>query len=335
MRWRLLGGALAWIGCSAAAAPAVGQTSTVVPESPAFTYLSLSPTKASHPATARGLGAALAMAVDSTGRTRLGFAVDAAPWVWIPGLKIPADEYGNPASYALANTTVSFGTSGAQAPDGPTDLALGLRTTFVDRSDPMRDPSFRDDLRAGIAACEADPEADPADVRGCVGQRIERLRSEWVETAWNRASLSAAVATGWRFPTSRLATGARAGWAAWVSGALPLWSAAQLAGQLTYESRWGVGEGEGDREHLTGAARVNVGASWVNGFAEMALTGTRGDADLDDRTWHWGAGVEFRAADALWLSTGFGSNVADDSPDRFVVIANIRWRVSPAPRLAP
>lgn len=317
------------------AAPVAAQTNSVVPQSPAFTYLALSPTDISHPTTARGLGAALATLVDPQGRFRQGFALDVAPWVWIPSVRIPADEYARPGKYILANTTVSFGTSGVEGPDGPADISVGLRTTFIDQSDPMRDSTFRADLRDAIRRCGEDPEADVAEVEECAGTAVQRLRTEWLGDGWNRASLSAALATGWRFPGAVASAGAHSGWAAWVSGALPLGAPAQLVGQLSYEARTGVGSAETDKERLAGGARLNVGSSWVNGFAELAVAGALDEIAGDDVTWRWAGGVEFRAAQDLWLSTGLGSGFAAAGADRLVVIANIRWNVSPTPLLAP
>lgn len=335
MRSGIVKGALVAVFTVAPAGSLVAQTNSVVPQSPAFTYLSMSPTDISHPTTARGLGVALATLVDPEGRFRQGFALDVAPWVWIPGIRIPADEYARAGKYALANTTVSFGTAGAEGADGPTDISVGLRTTFVDQSDPMRDPGFRADLREAIARCGADPEADVAEVRECAGRAIERLRDEWLGEGWNRASLSAALATGWRFRESLATAGAHSGWAAWISGALPLGAPAQLVGQVSYDDRKTAGPGEEDRSNLAGGVRLNVGSSWVNGFAEVAVAGGLEDIAGDPVTWRWAGGVEFRAADDLWLSTGFGSGFATDTADRLVVIANIRWNVSPAPLLAP
>lgn len=334
MRTRL-GAGFVGIALVVVAAPVPAQTNSVVPQSPAFTYLALSPTDISHPTTARGLGAALATLVDPQGRFRQGFALDVAPWVWIPSISIPADEYARVGKYILANTTVSIGASGAEGPDGPTDIAAGVRTTFIDESDPMRDPTFRAELRDAIARCGADPEADVAQVRECAGGAIERLRTAWLGDGWNRASLSAALATGWRFPGSVTSAGAHSGWAAWVSGALPLGAPAQLVGQLSYEARNAVEATVTDRERLAGGARVNVGSSWVNGFAELAVAGALDEIAGEDVTWRWAGGVEFLAAQDLWLSTGFGSGFATAAEDRLVVIANIRWNVSPTPLLAP
>ncbi len=53
----------------------------------------------------------------------------------------------------------------------------------------------------------------------------------------------------------------------------------------------------------------------------------------DDRG-EWAAGVEFRIAANLWLSTGFGSQFsALDEPDRLTMLLNIRWATSSKSRL--
>ncbi len=330
-----LGGTLLPVLVALAAPGAVGAQTYRVPESPAFTWLSASPAHVTHPTTARGLASSLATLIDSTGTVRQGFALDAAPWVWIPGVRIPADQYGDPLKYALANTVLSFGTAAAGGGSGDTDVALGLRTTFFDQADPMRDPAFRDTLRAVQAACGADPDLDPDDVLACAGEGAEKARNKWLAGRWNAGSLSAAFVTGWRFADSRPSAGAWGGWSAWASGALPVGSWAQLLGQVQYAARRALPADSVRAGALDAGARLVVGSSWVNGFAETSVARRLGGRAEDRTTAQWSAGVEFRAASSLWLSTGLGSGFATDASDRMVVLANVRWRVSDVPRLAP
>jgi hypothetical protein len=315
------------------------QTPYRVPDSPAFEWLSASPAAVAHPTTARAFGASLATLVDSAGRFRQGFALEAAPWSWIPGVRIPVDEYDRPGKYMLANTTLSLATAGAGGAagsggaSGDTELAVGLRTTFFDNADPMRSGDFRAQLRAIQQACGADPDVDPAAVLQCAGERTEQARSRWLAGRWNTSSLAAALVTGWRFAGSRPDSVGWSGWGAWVSGAWGIGSTAQVLGQAGYDRR--ANPGADDASVLSAGGRFIVGSSWVNGFAEVAVERRLDDAATDPTSAIWSAGVEFRAAPGIWLSTGLGSGFATDASDRMVVIANLRWRITETPQLAP
>lgn len=309
------------------------QTPYRVPEAPAFAWLSATPTLVSHPTTARAFAASLATLVDSAGRFRQGFALEGAPWAWIPGMSIPISEYGRTRRYVLANTTLSLATLGGEGPDGDADLALGLRTTFFDRADPMRDPEFQGTLRAVQAECGADPDLARRRVLECAEAGTELAREEWLADRWNASSLSAAVVTGLRFDDSRIGNGRWSGWGAWVSGALGVGTAGQLIVQAGYEQR--VTPGSNEQNALSAGSRLLVGSSTVNGFLEVAVDENLQGPATDDTTAQWTGGIELRAAPNLWLSTGFGSGFATDAADRVVIVANLRWRIADGPTLGP
>ena len=64
-----------------------------VPESPAFTFLGISPTKVSRASNARDLGAALLNSVDSTGHLLTGVALGATVWTLLPDINIGPETY--------------------------------------------------------------------------------------------------------------------------------------------------------------------------------------------------------------------------------------------------
>ena len=318
---------------SASASNLDGQTPYRVPDSPAFSYLSATPTDVSHPTTARAFTSSVATVVDSAGQLRQGFALEAAPWSWLPGVSIPVDQYDRIDKYMLANATLSLGTVAAGGTDGDTDLAVGLRTTIFDQADPMRDAEFRQALR-DIDCGGGNAEADPTQIEVCQGNAIERLRSEWLEGQWNASSVAVAAVSGWSFGESQLNDGEWSGWAAWVSGALGVGSIAQLLVQAGYDSRESP-DTLPDMSGLRGGSRLVMGSDLVNGFLEFTFARSLDDDTADKTTGKWSSGVEFRAASDLWISTGFGSGFSTEGTDRVVLLANLRWRIAEQPALAP
>src|SRR5713226_4348868 len=123
-------------------------TSYAVPEAPAFTFLGLNPSKVTRPISPRDLGVAVLQAVESSGKVQQGFALSLAPCYYLPGFRIPLDQYQRSwPAYVAANAQLSLGTARATGDSAATDMAVALRFTLLDGSDPMRDPAFTHALR--------------------------------------------------------------------------------------------------------------------------------------------------------------------------------------------
>jgi hypothetical protein len=323
-----------------------------VPEAPAFTFLGISPAKVSRASSARDVGAALLNGTDSTGRVLTGVALGATLWTLIPNVKIGLDAYQRrPAAYALANTQLSLGTARATGDTASTDLALGLRTTLVDRSDPMTSRTFVRALTAALDTCLARlqgpslalpsaPPGTPAPGGGddavleCAARANRRLRAEWFRAHWNAPALSWGVGAGWRLPRSELSGLDPLGASTWLTGALPLGASGQMLAQLQYDRRNARDDGDAT-SLLTYGVRAVRGTKQYNLFAELA--GTRRfetAAGISRSNAQWSGGIELELLPDYWLSTGVGKRyTAQGEPDRMVVLANMRWGISSKARL--
>ena len=313
-----------------------------VPEAPAFTFLGIAPAKVSRASSARDLGAALVNGTDSTGRVLTGIALGATLWTLLPNVKIGLDTYQRrPAAYALANTQLSLGTARATGDTASTDLALGLRTTLVDRSDPMTSRAFVASLTAALRTCLdavtgpslGAPSGDDAAVE-CAGKANKRLRAEWFRMHWNAPALSWGIGTGWRLPRSELSGLDPLGASTWLSGAVPLGRSGQVLGQLQYDRRNARDDGDATNL-LTYGVRAVRGTKQYNLFAEVA--GTRRfetAAGVSRSNAQWSGGIELELLPDYWLSTGVGKRyTAQGEPDRMVLLANMRWGISSKARL--
>jgi hypothetical protein len=169
----------------------------------------------------------------------------------------------------------------------------------------------------------------------CANAQQAKLISDWLEEHWNDATLAFAGATGTRFVNSELDDRDGIGFSVWGVGAVPIRRWGQLAAQVRYDRERSANDAE-DRSETTAGVRALVGRARYNGFAEWNRVFS-GDEDGDPaRKNEWSAGFEFLAAPQLWLSVGLGDRYSEvTDTDKAVLLLNLRWSTSRAPRLQP
>ncbi len=316
---------------------AYGQTAYAIPETPAFTFLNTNPSTITRPTTPRAFGTQLLSGIDAAGRVQQGIALDLAPWSLIPGVAIPLKEYQEDlGSFILANTQLSLGTIRSAADTAATDLAIGLRLTLWDGTDPMRDASYASSLRAKQRECADDHLRQPGGAalfESCIDEFLPQRRKDWLAENWNQPALSLAFAGGWRLSGSQIDQGSWMGFSTWLTGALPLTRHGQLVAEVRYDNRQ---LSEDDRNAIDYGTRVLIGTPRFNLFAELSGRSFSGAAGTDDDfTAEWAAGIEFQASEDLWIITGLGKglSIEDAAEDEVAVIAGVRLQVSQAPRI--
>jgi len=307
-----------------------------VPESPAFTFLNTSPAEITRPSTPREFGAAVLSGVDENGRPVQGFALEFSPFPVIPGFSVPLRSYQrNFLDRVSYRTQISFGAVRAGGDDASTDLALGVRSTLFDDADPMQSSRFTDSLASSMMKCIPDePGQDSTVALSCIEEAIAATRTQWTDR-WNGRRLVVAVAFGQRFVNSDPKDRQGLGWSAWALGSNPLGEWGVLLGYLQLGRRYQV-PGSPSFSSLRFGGRVVVGSGGINGFLEaIGESRFNASAAADDAGTSWSAGLEVRATDGVWISTGFGQrNAAAAAPDRLMLIANLRIGISKAPRFS-
>lgn len=320
-------------GGAPAAVPVV--PSYAVPEAPAFTFLGLNPSKVTRPIGPRDIAIAVLQAVDSSGKMQQGFALSLTPWYFLPGFSVPLERYQRSwPAYVAANAQLSLGTARGTGDSAATDLAVGLRFTLLDGSDPMRDTAFTHALRHAFDRCKPNtPDATAEAGQTCLDEAARRLRKQRLDSLWNATGVALGWAAGWRFADSRLSQGHWRGWSAWLASSLRLGFRAEALAQAQLDRREPLSLSPAYTALLYGT-RALYGSATLDGFLEVV--GTRRfntPVGVDRGTGQWSGGVEFLAAENLWLSAGFGSAFAQSaSANRVVLIANIRWGVSASAR---
>ena len=319
----------------AAATPAAAQQNFTIPEAPAFSFLGANPASIARPSTARDLAVALANGIDSTGRVQQGVAVDLTPWLLYPRAVTNAAYRSRRGVFILANTQISVGTVRPQGDTSSMLAAVSLKTTLVDRSDPLASDEYVARLREETdARCRelTGPDGRPdTDARvACYDRIVDVVRREWLEDDghWNDFNVSAALAAGGIFPESTIDRLRYDRWAGWLTAGLPLGAS---AGQVLLHGRF-----DSERDDVavgptwTLGMRALLGGSRVNGFVEVLRSSTS-DAP-DPSRGEWSGGVEFLAGDRLWLSVGFGSTFSTIAEDAAELRTGLRWNFADAPR---
>jgi hypothetical protein len=317
---------------------------TAVPETPALAFLGATTAKVLRPGAVRDFALALLSGTGESGTARQGFALEATPWLFVPGLAIDGRRYRESRlAFVLANAQLSIGTARADGEDADTDLALGLRLTLADRGDPLRSEEFRSALGEALLAC-APAQPDPTPSEACVGRETAEAYEAWTANHWNAARLAVAAAWGARLRESELDDREYAGWRAWAVGSARLGRRGQLIAQLAREDRPALGD-ESAFEAWTAGARALAGSPRVNGFLELLaesrdvepveVVGEEEPPDEDDGTGIWSAGVEARVAEGLWASAGLGSRFAalHEADEKTFVVIGLRWGISSAARM--
>jgi hypothetical protein len=229
---------------------------------------------------------------------------------------------------------LSLGTARATGDSAATDMAVALRFTLLDGSDPMRDPAFTHALRLALDGCKPSRPDQPVEIsQTCVDAAARRLRKQHVDSLWNASGVAVGWATGWRFADSRLSQGQWRGWSGWLAGSARLGSRGEALAQVQVDHRKPLSTNTASTALLYGG-RTFYGSATFEFFLEVAgIRRFDAPAGVDRGTGQWSGGVELQASDNLWLSTGLGSAFANSaSPNRVVLIANIRWGVSTSAR---
>jgi hypothetical protein len=305
-----------------------------VPESPAFLFLGTSPTKVARPASVHDLGAEILNGIGSDGRAKQGLAFEISPQFYVRTRVTLAQYQGSPIRYALAATRLSFGTVKSAGDTSSTDLALGIRIPIFDHGDPMRNKTVTDAIGKQLASCPVQtPEDDAiASAEACIKKGLHLS----VKPEWNASRMAFAVVSGIRLRNSKLASASGIGTRAWLGVSTHAGTHDQLIFSATY--RFNRAPTPDSTYHAASiGGRFNYGSERANAFVEAVgeQRMNRG-VGVDRTSQSWTAGIEFRAADGVWVSTGFGTGYESaKQPDRVALLLGLRWGISAASRLAP
>jgi hypothetical protein len=175
----------------------------------------------------------------------------------------------------------------------------------------------------------------------CANRGKARTLKRWMDRHWNDASLALSFAAGSRFEQSSLRHAHSLGTGLWMLGGLPIrrhgsgpeasvTNIGQLAAQLHYATapRSPISE----KSSWDWGLRAVAGSARANAFAELTR-GFEKSAERVERA--WSTGVEYMAAESVWLSVGVGDRFSEvSSKSRSFVFMNLKWGLARESELA-
>lgn len=131
-----------------------GRADFLVPQSPAFTILGVTPDNVISPTSYRSLALSFLDGVDQEGNVQSGFAVDTKPYFLAKGESISLKDYrGNVITRQLSRMQLSFATSSSDSSSMNADrYGISLRLTLWDMADPRLDTNL-EECRPCVSTC--------------------------------------------------------------------------------------------------------------------------------------------------------------------------------------
>lgn len=292
-----------------------------VPDAPAFTMITTNPSRIVRPSSVKEFAVSMSQFFNGSGGFTVPeeFAVEVAPGWLLMGAKTSLAEYRqSPLRRALLRTRFSLGARRLDTAGNATEMALGLRTNIIDRSDLRMDPDFVDRAEACTDSIEAiyteaimrDPASERPDTLLSADEqhRIQALSARAADTtyvgriSWNTTLLQLAAAMKFTDLDTLESSTRVTDVAGWLTYAQQLGS----WGQMLLNASGKTGR-DFDADTWYGSAllgsRLYVGSRDYKGFLEY-----QGTAATDRRTtWLFTTGGEFMVYSDIWcqFSGGF------------------------------
>jgi hypothetical protein len=328
-----------------------------VPESPAFTVLSLTPQTVVRPASPREFVTSILNGLDKDGNFQTGIAIDTAPFLLLAGNNLNINDYRKPGNHItrlLARTQMSFATTkGASDDDPAVRMSLGFQATLLDKGDPRLDRELDNCFAANIlptfmafapinplspaAAREAEIARRTAILQGLA----EPCREESRKRNWNRTSWIVAAAPSWISPTGSSNAFRWNGGGAWTSfaygfeGVDVLRDTSQLILHARYRNKESVADPDNEGQFLeqnsaTFGARLRIGKPDFTGNFEGVYNHNKPDGRPGDNSYSFSFAAERKLSDGLFfvLSLGREGGHQNGEQNGAVIRSSFRWGFS-------
>ena len=336
-----------------------------VPEIPATSILGVASTTVTRPVTQKDFTSGLVNAIDQTGKVKQGFAMEGTLGLLAP-FRVTLSQYQADALARFwSNVAVSLATTQASGDTSSTDVGWGVRAPIFDDGDALAKTAYTDRLAGALRECL--PARPPAGVPGaneapspaflaakkasetqilaCLDRAAQEIGKQAADTFWNVRRLVVGYAGSMRLGQSAITQRQLLGNRVWASGSMPLsvimgsvpfGRAVQAIGYFDYWRRQRI-DSVAAYSTMSYGGRLNAGSSRFNGFYEIVGEHRSGQPrGASSNGSSWSGGVEFLAAQGVWISTGLGKRALNLlKPNNTVVIANIRWGVAGKSFLAP
>lgn len=169
----------------------------------------------------------------------------------------------------------------------------------------------------------------------CATRAKSQIVKAWMDRHWNDATLAVSLATGTRFGQSSVRRTRSLGSGVWLLGGLPIrWAKSNQArsevsnlGQIAVQLHYTTlprNTAATERHAWDWGVRAMAGAAKYNAFGELTRSLKKGQSQPDARA--WSTGVEYMAAESIWLSVGIGDRFSQvTSNTKTFVFMNLKW----------
>ena len=300
----------------------------MLPESPAFTTLGLTP-DVIRPASPRRLALSFMEGLpDVKGDIQDAIAVDMAPYLLFPGKEISLQQYRDSKwEQGLSRIQLSFALEKG-LPDIDTKmrrLGVALSWTIWDDGDLRLDKGLStclDQNQQGVPTSSPSGTApelmEDGQARPSAGSRAEMCRAESLKRNWNKSAMDVGIAPSWM---DRSGNGHNLGW-----DGLGLWTSLSYGfdkfeslkdnSQIIFHARYRMDEAVtvpnkyvpfSNHDTFSLGARYRYGESQWVGFFQLLGVQTKPQEQATDRSYIYSAGVEVGIIDNLWFELELGA----------------------------
>lgn len=350
------------LGCLAdeSAKPVVGRDADwLIPESPAFSVLNVTPQSVTRPGSPRELAMGILNSLDANGNPQQGIALDMAPYMLVAGDEITIAHYRDDRlTRILSRSQLSLATTkGQNEADQAFRAAASLRVTLWDKGDPRLDKQLDSCFEAALSLPDQPPPPppgmaeDPEILRLMEQQRTDAMkplaascRQASRKRNWNRSAWDIAAAKVWINPegsASGLSDGGVSVWSSLAYGfeeQQVLRDSAQLIGIVK------ITNGEQVPDSATPAVFYAQDSSFIG--ARFRFGGERRVFNIeglriktsvpgasDDHYMRYTLGGDIKINEDVWLNVSFGQNSGQTgSTDAGFVKAGLQWGLSRDPQ---
>jgi hypothetical protein len=314
-----------------------------IPDIPAASVTDVDPSKAGTPGSTRALATAFSGFGDSLGNFKLPktFAVEFAPRLLFLGRGLSVKQYEENIPWSTLR--VSAATSRVNDSTGATRIGAGIRTNFIDQSDPRANKQYQSNVDPYLIVLAqktselrvlvwgdtivgevndifipsaGDQKPDPKKVHALrteIAQTLkilDSLKSDLADNGWRAMKLELAGAFAVRSKDEFAKSPRADAYAAWTGFSFPLMPATGgvLVGRVQRVRDTTQTESPFANQAV-GAGRFLFGGRYARAFAEWQYTRQGGESGRA-----WTTGGELRLTKDLWirLSTGIETPVGAD-----------------------
>jgi hypothetical protein len=326
----------------------------MVPESPAFAILGVTPQSITRPGTPRELAVSVLQGLDAKGHPQDGLAIDTAPYLLFFGNDITLRDYqGSKKIQRLSGIQLSLATAkGTGDNDQAMRVAAGLRWTIWDDGNPRLDSDLNKCIdqphkealtkyppKSAIETAD-EQEERKAKIATFVESRAKLCRAASLARNWNKSAMDVGIASSWINTNSTNDRYDSDGLGVWTSLSYGFdgFDALKNNSQLIVHARYRTNEEIPDaivstvfhkQDSYSLGLKLRYGGPRQTLLFQGIYIDTKPEGQSRDVSYRYSVGGELAVSDNLWLDLEAGgtSGRNDQSNEKFVT-TQFKWALA-------